>query len=456
MTAIDLGKIALIFKDTYNGATAYEANDIVTYTDGGVVSTFIAKVATTGNAPSTGGTVHASWALMAKGTDSVGMSWNANQTASFTASSENGYYVDTSGGQITMTLPAAASLGDRISIQDTEKSFQTNPLTLAANGLKIEGNSDDYALTGQGVKCTLTYEGTSKGWTISDYNADQNRFGRPMIDSSVGSKKWMIATSDAEEVYQDGDYTVHKFRSSGTFTVHTTGTDSTFGDKIEYLLVGGGGGGGTHHGTGGGGSGGYRGNAAYDYTVTAQAYAIVVGEGAAKKDNGNNHGHKGSDSTFDGMNSEGGGGGGCNGGRGQNGGSGGGAGHSHTHGSATGNGTGHRGGDHGSTTGGGGGGAGERGGNHDGAHMAGMGGRGLLNDISGIPEWYAAGGGGSGYNHTSCSAGGSWNAGGGNGGDAQDGYGGGGGGNDGPNGGHNYGGRGGSGICIIRYKSSGA
>ena len=455
-STIDLGKIALIYRGTYDAATAYTKNDIVQFTDTGVVSTYICKVASTGNNPSSGGTEHASWGFLAKGTDAAGMSWNAVQTASFTASAENGYFVDTSGGQLTVTFPASPSLGNRITLVDYAKTFNTNLLTIDPNGDKIETNTDNYGLTGQGTKVTFTYEGSTKGWLASEYSADQERYGRSQRPANVGSKKWMIATSDAEEIYQDGDYTVHKFRSSGTFTVHTLGSDSTFGDKIEYLLVGGGGSGGTHHGAGGGGAGGYRANQAYDYSVTAQAYAIVVGAGAGKKDNGNNHGHKGSDSTFDGMNSEGGGGGGSAGGRGQDGGSGGGAGHSHTHGSATGNGTGHRGGNHSSHTAGGGGGAGERGGDHYGSHNAGHGGRGIENDISGIPEWYAAGGGGTGYNHTSCAAGGSWNAGVGNGGDARDGYGSGGGGQDSPNGGHNYGGRGGSGICVIRYKSAGA
>ena len=51
----------------------------------------------------------------------------------------------------------------------------------------------------------------------------------------------MDATSDAEEVYMDGNDIVHKFLTSGTFTVHSVGTDSLYGDKVEYLIIGGGG-----------------------------------------------------------------------------------------------------------------------------------------------------------------------------------------------------------------------
>ena len=67
MATIDLGKIKLVWRGTYSGGTAYTVDDVVQHTDGGITSSFICTANSTGNAPSTGGSVHGSWAYLAKG-----------------------------------------------------------------------------------------------------------------------------------------------------------------------------------------------------------------------------------------------------------------------------------------------------------------------------------------------------------------------------------------------------
>ena len=67
MATVNLGKIKLKWRGTYAGGTAYSPDDIVEYTDGSVTSTYICVTASTGNAPSSGGSVHSSWNYMAKG-----------------------------------------------------------------------------------------------------------------------------------------------------------------------------------------------------------------------------------------------------------------------------------------------------------------------------------------------------------------------------------------------------
>ena len=67
MATVDLGKIKQVFRGTYNNSTAYAVDDLVAFTDGSVTSTYICTTASTGNAPSSGGTVHGSWAYLAKG-----------------------------------------------------------------------------------------------------------------------------------------------------------------------------------------------------------------------------------------------------------------------------------------------------------------------------------------------------------------------------------------------------
>ncbi len=67
MATIDLGKIKLKWRGTYAGGTAYVPDDVVEYTDGTVTSSYICVTASTGNAPSSGGSAHSSWNYMAKG-----------------------------------------------------------------------------------------------------------------------------------------------------------------------------------------------------------------------------------------------------------------------------------------------------------------------------------------------------------------------------------------------------
>tara|TARA_B100000161_G_scaffold88556_1_gene61992 strand:- start:380 stop:1150 length:771 start_codon:yes stop_codon:yes gene_type:complete len=67
MATIDLGKIKFNWRGTYDASTAYVPDDVVEYTDGSVTSSYMCVANTTGNAPSSGGTPHASWNFLAKG-----------------------------------------------------------------------------------------------------------------------------------------------------------------------------------------------------------------------------------------------------------------------------------------------------------------------------------------------------------------------------------------------------
>mgnify|MGYP001315751964 CR=1 FL=1 len=67
MATIDLGKIKFNWRNEYDNSTAYVPDDCVYYADGSVTSSYICKTASTGNAPSTGGTLHGSWDYLAVG-----------------------------------------------------------------------------------------------------------------------------------------------------------------------------------------------------------------------------------------------------------------------------------------------------------------------------------------------------------------------------------------------------
>jgi pSer/pThr/pTyr-binding forkhead associated (FHA) protein len=79
------------------------------------------------------------------------------KTAPFTGVSGNGYFVNTTSGVVTVTLPATPSAGDIISIADYASTFQTNNLTLCRNGSsKINGVVQCSTLSTQGQSITLS------------------------------------------------------------------------------------------------------------------------------------------------------------------------------------------------------------------------------------------------------------------------------------------------------------
>ena len=64
------------------------------------------------------------------------------KTASFTATDNQGFFVNTTSGEITVTLPASPSAGDVVGIKDYANTFDTNKCILNANGNKIQGSTN--------------------------------------------------------------------------------------------------------------------------------------------------------------------------------------------------------------------------------------------------------------------------------------------------------------------------
>jgi hypothetical protein len=94
-----------------------------------------------------------------------GLTWNiANANATMSAS--NGYFIDTTGGAITMTLPASASLGDTIRINDLAGNFGNNSCTIARNGHLIQGIADDLEANTAQASFGLVYSNSTYGWKI--------------------------------------------------------------------------------------------------------------------------------------------------------------------------------------------------------------------------------------------------------------------------------------------------
>lgn len=222
------------------------------------------------------------------------------KTSPFTSVSGKGYFVNTTSGAVTVTLPASPSAGDIIAVSDYAQTSGTNAITLCRNSSKIEGGSANKILNTNGDAITLVYVDGTKGWKLVN-TADQDALSGVFVSATGGT------------VLTCGDFKTHVFTSDGTFEVTSTGTPAG-SNTVEYLVVAGGAGGGDGSGSGGGGAGGYRQNYPSPVTgglsVSAQSYSITVGAGGAFSCSPTARGSSGANSAFSTITSAGGGGGG--------------------------------------------------------------------------------------------------------------------------------------------------
>jgi len=406
-------------------------------------------------------------------------SWNTTvKTTDFTAVTGEGYFVNTTSGEVDVTLPAGTA-GAVIAVKDYANTFDTNNCILVPNGSdKIGGIAANAKLSIEGQAVTLVFIDSTKGWLVTDSGLQSDADNNPFIVATGGT----ITTC--------GNDRIHTFTGPGTFTVCAIGQCAA-NNEVSYVVVAGGGGGGAGITTSGGagGAGGYREtkspvtpytaspldgqpSAPNRITVTATSFPITVGAGgaggAAAPSPPVPAGSTGSNSIFSTIAAAGGGSGAKEVSAGGNGGSGGGGGGigSGTPAGGSGNtppttpaqGTnGGTGGANPAQGGGGGGGATAAGGAGSGS-SGGNGGAGATSSINGTPTTRAGGGAGA----NSYGAGSVGNPGPGGGGTAGNdnpagngttntGGGGGSAGGCAPNG-VKAGGTGGSGIVIIRYK----
>ena len=239
-------------------------------------------------------------------------SWDTTvkTTGTFTATAGVGYFLNTTGGIITVNLPAG-SAGDSIALADYAGTWQTSNVTVTPNGSeKIGGVNASVTLSTEGQSVTFVYIDGTQGW-VNVIDSTSNVRGASFIVATGG-------TPCSGAIC--GDCKVHTFTGPGTFCVSGVATCAT-NNVVSYLVVAGGGGGGTNGSGGGGGAGGFRetkspvtpytaspldgyATPTNRITVSASPYSIVVGGGAS-----GGHMSKGSTSTFSTISSAGGGGG---------------------------------------------------------------------------------------------------------------------------------------------------
>ncbi len=157
----------------------------------------------------------------------TGTAWQSSlKTSSFTAVAGQGYFVNTTGGAITMTLPAG-SVGATIEVVDVAGTFQTNNLTITANGSeKIRGSTNNKILDGQNDGLRLVYSGATNGWVVPTSN---EVVSIPSLTSITGN----IIESTASDLTLAGinflatNLVVNFFQSSDSIDVDVTVTPTS-------------------------------------------------------------------------------------------------------------------------------------------------------------------------------------------------------------------------------------
>jgi hypothetical protein len=157
-----LDELAAALSDDDNFAGTVTAS-LATKLDktGGVLSGQI----TLPNNPSAG-TLQAATAVYVENSHST---WVAvdNAASPYASTSNVRLLVDTTAGAVTVTLPAAPTVGDYVEIIDAAGTFDTNNLTVGRNSLKIMSLDEDMTVSKINASFKLVYASAALGWRIN-------------------------------------------------------------------------------------------------------------------------------------------------------------------------------------------------------------------------------------------------------------------------------------------------
>ena len=174
------------------------------------------------------------------------------KTTDFTAVNGEGYFVDTGGGVVTVTLPASPAAGNIVYIKDYDGNFGSNKCTIARNGSNIRGATNNFDLEASNAGAALIYVDATEGWQLFIDGSDSD------------AQPFFIEATGGNAVVTCGNFKTHIFTGPGTFSVTQTASSPT-SNVFDYFVVAGGGGGagnetnvGPTAGAGAGGAGGFR------------------------------------------------------------------------------------------------------------------------------------------------------------------------------------------------------
>ena len=142
------------------------------------------------------------------------------------------------------TIPAGVTIAN----SGTATGFSTDEITKSSS--EPTGTTNPSG----GVGTVWLRTTTGEMYCCTDATTNANVWTN--IGDGTGSKPYTSTVANGGTIATVGNYKIHSFTTSGTFsfTITTLGGDTT----IEYLVLAGGGAGGSGYQAGGGGAGGYR------------------------------------------------------------------------------------------------------------------------------------------------------------------------------------------------------
>jgi VCBS repeat-containing protein len=84
-------------------------------------------------------------------------------SSNITMQANYNYFVNTTAAR-TLTLPASPALGDTIAVYDASGTAATNNITIARNGNKINGQTEDAIIDVDQSGSIFMYTGSTLGW----------------------------------------------------------------------------------------------------------------------------------------------------------------------------------------------------------------------------------------------------------------------------------------------------
>lgn len=164
-TGIDISGSVISSDATLQEVTTSGATTTDTITVGGLVAASLTYPSSDGSAEQflkTNGSGTLTFADVPSGIESS----FTIRTANFTASAGVRYYLDTSGGSFTMTLPASPTAGDQVAFVDYGGNFATNAAVLDRNGSNLMGLAENMSLDVDNFSGTVEYVDATQGWVL--------------------------------------------------------------------------------------------------------------------------------------------------------------------------------------------------------------------------------------------------------------------------------------------------
>jgi hypothetical protein len=103
----------------------------------------------------------------AEGDNQNGIEWQAVKTDDFTATSGEGYFINTTSQAITMTLPAAPALGDEVAIIDYAGTANTNNIIIDRNENLFNGVNQNITVDLARAAFKLVFTDGTQGWILT-------------------------------------------------------------------------------------------------------------------------------------------------------------------------------------------------------------------------------------------------------------------------------------------------